>query len=248
MLEPNISMVTQHTIIVYIHSAPLHTHKRALIRETWGNRSFYYEQNMFNFLVIFSIGKDYIGKPDKWNAIEEEMIRYNDILMLNMRDEYNLLTLKSLHTMTWIIEKLPQVQYVIKTDDDMLHNMFNWLDIVQTLDQSHPNTCSIVCFAWLHPPLRRYDPKTAVSVQEYKHENYPSFCSGMGYLMTRSAIAAILEASTYVPLFVRDDPYFTGMLAYIAHVQLVTVPRNSVVIYGEDDEVKHTPNIYIPGP
>jgi hypothetical protein len=215
----------------------MNTAKRAGIRDTWANIRHYGQLNdsAYNFVVIFAIGKDYTGKPEKWVNIQYEIDVHRDILLLDMRDEYNQLILKGHHTMSWILERLPQVEHIIKTDDDVFLNMFIWLEIVRTL-KHFSVSCYVACFVWIHPVCLRDHPQYAVSIQEYKYANYPSFCSGMGYLMTRTALAAILEASKYIPLFVRDDPYFTGMTAYAAHVPLIKVPEESFILW--EGEVK----------
>ena len=236
VVEPDVSMVTNNTVLVFVQSAPLNTQKRSVIRQTWANLSNYQLQDgaRYDFTVIFTMGKDYIGKPNKWVDIEHEMTSYRDILLLDMRDEYNQLIHKGYYTMSWILDRLPHVKHVMKTDDDVIHNMYIWLDIVNTLDQMSAS-CYITCFVWIHSAVLRTHPQYSVSYQEYKHDHYPSFCSGMGYIMTTTAMAAILEASQFIPLFIRDDPYFTGMTAYAAGVPLITVPWSAFVVYGDNE-------------
>ncbi|KAK2144555.1 hypothetical protein LSH36_748g02068, partial [Paralvinella palmiformis] len=237
LVEPNIAMVTENTLLVFVQSSPGNAQKRSIIRATWGNSGYYAKYtNRTNVVVIFTLGQHYIGKSDSWDTVQQEMADNRDVLLLDIRDEYNMLSMKGLYTMKWIAARLPQLRYILKTDDDVLLNIPAWFRVIRGLDDNLVRCC-IVCYVWINPATMRQHPKYSVSVQEYPHGNYPSFCSGLGYLMTRDALNGVLKASDHLPLFVRDDPYFTGMLAYIARVKLITVPGPSVIIYGSSEEV-----------
>ena len=63
-----------------------------------------------NLQVIFTMGADYVGKSRSWKSVLEEVTSRQDILLLNIRDQYDLVVLKGLYTLLWIQNNLPQVQ------------------------------------------------------------------------------------------------------------------------------------------
>ena len=70
--------------------------------------------------------------------------------------------------------------------------------------------------------MERYG-KNAVSVEEFKEDHFPSFCAGLSYFLTMSAIrrlvnTSIMHKSDFLWL---DDVYITGILAKKAHISLI---------------------------
>ena len=223
-------------LLIFVHSDPRHTIERAAIRSTWANMTYYTREPYdVNISVIFAVGfpqdtsgADDLPDMDALRAVKAESLENGDVLFLNMPDAYDNLAYKSLLTMLWIREHCAHVPYVYKTDDDVVLNTFGWLNVIKHL-QEMSMSCYIVCCAWIRPIVFR-EGQYEVTRAEYDAENYPSFCSGSGYLMSRDAMAAILEISSHVGLLRKDDPYFTGILTQPTEVSIITVQQDAYLI------------------
>jgi Galactosyltransferase len=106
----------------------------------------------------------------------------------------------------------------------------------------------IVCMRWKHPPVARRG-KWAVTRSEFAEATYPSYCSGVGFIMTpdvpghllRQAVASLLPDAA--PFWI-DDAYLTGLLVRDLNgtVRLADMSRafckadKMAVLYGHPDE------------
>ncbi|KAK2143587.1 hypothetical protein LSH36_829g00016 [Paralvinella palmiformis] len=223
IFAPDLRHVTNKTVLVFVHSDYSNTERRQLIRHTWGNPGC---QGNGKAVVIFAVGVKREPAEVVESSLDLEMSEHNDILLLNIVDVYDSLTVKGLLAMTWIYRKLDRVNYVIKTDDDVFLNIYAWINAVETLDGENVS-CAMAGFVWINPEVLR-SGKYAVSRDVYRQDLYPSFCCGAGYIMSRGAMAAILEGSSYIPLLARDDAYFTGILAQTMGVSLFAFPTKTL--------------------
>jgi hypothetical protein len=226
LASPDVSRVTNNSMVVFVQSDYSNTERRQLIRHTWGNHIYYGNRTELFIFVMFAVGIKDEKQEDTEHSLDLEMVDHNDILLLNIVDVYDSLTIKGLLTMEWIHHNLPHVDYIVKTDDDIFLNTFAWMNAIRSL-RKHNTGCVIAGFVWTNPKVLR-DGKYAVSKNIYLPEMYPSFCSGAGYILSRDSVAAILEASAYIPLLLRDDPYYTGILARAMGVTLLTFPKTSI--------------------
>ncbi|OQR67704.1 beta-1 [Tropilaelaps mercedesae] len=81
----------------------------------------------------------------------------------------------------------------------------------------HPNR--IHCLVWRRVRVaRRFTSKWFVSKREYALPYYPPYCGGLAYIIPRSLLLPLIDASYNVPFFWIDDVYATGLLARQAHV------------------------------
>ena len=232
IIEPDVSGITENSILVFVQSHRSHVDKRYLIRHTWGDHKHHpHVTGNVSLHVIFAIGNRGNGEFTK-EDINIEIEDRKDILLLNMNDEYNKLTLKGYLTMSWINKTLPFVKYVIKTDDDIFLNPFAWINMVLAL-QGKSLSCVIIGYVWTKPKVLR-EGKYSVTKKQFKFDDYPSFCSGAAYLIPHDSMAAILEASSHIPLFLRDDPYFTGMTAQAMGIRLMNIPKYTLRLSQRD--------------
>ena len=77
---------------------------------------------------------------------------------------------------------------------------------------------------WQDPEVERYG-KNAVSVEEFKDDHFPSFCAGLTYFLTMSAIRSIVNTSMMhkTDFLWLDDVYITGILAKKAQTSLINL-------------------------
>jgi beta-1,3-galactosyltransferase 1 len=118
--------------------------------------------------------------------------------------------------LNWISRHCNRVSYILKTDDDMLINMFSILNHLSTLTYLYPTEAwhsTIACLIWTRMRVTR-DPssKWFVTSDEYPYEHFESYCSGSAYFITQDLIQPLFEATRYIPFFWIDDYYMTGLL------------------------------------
>ena len=116
----------------------------------------------------------------------------------------------------WISRHCQHVPYVLKTDDDMLVNMFSVLNHLFTLTNLYPTEAwhsTIACLMWKRMRVTR-DPssKWFVTSDEYPYEHFEPYCSGSAYFITQDLIQPLFDATRTIPFFWIDDYYMTGLL------------------------------------
>ncbi|CAF1017166.1 unnamed protein product [Rotaria sordida] len=197
-------------LIVYVHSAIENRHRRESIRSTWGSRSIFGK----HIRVLFMLGSSH--NKELMKQAQFEFDTYRDIVQQTFIDTYRNLTYKGIMALNWILRHCNQVSYILKTDDDMLINMFSVLNHLYTLTYVYPTEAwhsTIACLVWTRMRVTR-DPssKWFVSSDEYPYEHFEPYCSGSAYFITQDLIRPLFEGIQHVPFFWIDDYYITGIL------------------------------------
>ncbi|ESN94124.1 hypothetical protein HELRODRAFT_87830 [Helobdella robusta] len=201
--------------IVYVHSAPGNYKRRQLIRETWGNPIYH----ICPIKILFFIGLPKPKEDTQW-FLKQESDTYKDIIQENYYDDYHNLTYKAVGAMKWVSEYCSHARFIIKTDDDIVVNIFL---LFNYLDKQMLTTNTIFCRVWSRMLVMR-EGKWKVDVEDYPDELYPRYCSGSAFVMTSDLAQKLYNTSHYVPFFWVDDAYLTGFLprklTNVTHVSL----------------------------
>ncbi|XP_027032289.1 beta-1,3-galactosyltransferase 6 isoform X1 [Tachysurus fulvidraco] len=98
-------------LVVLVTTGPKYTERRSIIRSTWLSKT------DPDVLALFAIGTLGLPSEDMRN-LETEQMRHGDLLLLpELRDSYENLTLKLIHAYSWLDQKL-DFRFVLKADDD----------------------------------------------------------------------------------------------------------------------------------
>uniref|UniRef100_A0A1B6GAZ9 Hexosyltransferase n=1 Tax=Cuerna arida TaxID=1464854 RepID=A0A1B6GAZ9_9HEMI len=126
-------------------------------------------------------------RADEWSLytrqvykqLQQEVVQYNDILLLDMVDVYRNLPQKVLLFIEWVY-KHHNVKYILKTDDD------TFIDIptVKVELNKHSDWDWWSCFRIGWPVHRRGKWRETV----YQQEVYPPFPSGAGYVLSHHVL------------------------------------------------------------
>lgn len=197
-------------LIVYVHSAIENRHRRESIRSTWASRSLFGK----HIRVLFMLGSSH--NEELMKQAQFEFDTYRDIVQQTFIDAYRNLTYKGIMAFNWISRHCNKAPYILKTDDDMLINMFSILNHLYTLTYDYPMEAwrsTIACLVWKRMRVTR-DPssKWFVSQNEYPYEHFEPYCSGSAYFITKDLIRPLFDATEYVSFFWIDDYYITGLL------------------------------------
>ena len=265
-IVPVLPDMDTHTLLVYVMCRPDLYERRRLIRDTWGNHSLFYKDGLKQLSVFFTLGLTNFGNGHRTNfennqttnkepgnkerdhsvlhqAIIDESGLFHDILLLDMYDNYDNLTLKGLMTMRWIM-KHTSVSHMLKVDEDMMVNPFGWIHLTKELTK-HRITCCVTGqpFTGSHPTRKG---KYGVSRESYPSDNYPNYLHGPTYMLTRDAMAAILEMSEHVTeRFRLEDVYFLAILGNQAGVSVLGLPGKCFLLNSRLSPWQQEPMLWI---
>ena len=203
-------------LLVYILSDRQNKLARRMIRETWGSVRQYRGANI---RFVFLLGDDNDGRR---KLIEAESKIQLDIIQGNFLDEYDNLTYKSVMGLHWVNEYCNNTKFVLKTDDDVMVNIFKmvrFLQEVQTTETTSFLYCNVEGKGWGVPPIRTNSSKFYVDFSEYSANLYPPYCHGVGYIFSNNVASRLLHATKHVP-FVKYEDVFIGFCAQVAGIVL----------------------------
>ncbi|TDH14191.1 hypothetical protein EPR50_G00041860 [Perca flavescens] len=108
---PSTSKELSAFLVVLITTGPKYTERRSIIRSTW------LAKRDSDVLAMFVVGTQGLSNEDHQN-LNTEHGRHKDLLLLpELRDSYENLTLKLLHMYTWLDQNV-EFKFVLKADDD----------------------------------------------------------------------------------------------------------------------------------
>ena len=220
--EPVLNCREPNTFIIYVYSDPGNVDKRQLIRQTWGDLSRYTPQNAFKLKLFFVMGHKSEGhhaesipgvnngmSPELNTNLSSEVNKYGDLLVGDFLDTYENLTLKGLHALWWIKDNcdINSIVFIFKTDDDVFVNLHHILG--HATDVIARNNTHFLCRLNRNTAVQR-SGRWGVSEEMYPGRVYPTYCSGGGYGITRTALRLLLDSCFNAKLFPMEDFYFTS--------------------------------------
>ncbi|XP_053392472.1 UDP-GalNAc:beta-1,3-N-acetylgalactosaminyltransferase 1-like [Mercenaria mercenaria] len=202
------SSVSSLTILIMVLSAPNNFDRRKAIRETWANGSFYSTYGTARVLFLLGV----INDSEVQRNIEKEFSLYGDILQGSFIDSYHNLSHKSVMGYKWVTERCRNAKYVIKTDDDIVINVFRVLEYdIHTLsiDLYH-----VHCIRKVFSPIHR-DKGSKVYVEPNQFKGrifYPPYCHGQYVMMLNVIVPYFYKSASQTPLFWIDDVFSYGIV------------------------------------
>ena len=160
--------------------------------------------------------------------LQEEAQLYNDIVVFDFLDTYLNLTIKTIVSLNWVF-KAYNTDIFLKVDDDVLLNV---MDVHHTLSKhihsnrsGHPeNAIAGRCYSGVRV-IRNLQHKWGVSRKAYSPSTYPSYCIGLSYALTRSAVSTLLNQTHNTPLIHLEDVSI-GILAQKGrNIKLISIPN-----------------------
>lgn len=206
------------SLVILVCTAVPDIKQREAIRNTWGSVASA-NNNTDYIRLAFLLGSTQNGTLQK--QIEQEAANYFDIIQQDFIDSYQNLTLKSVMLLKWVSQYCPNVQYVLKTDDDMYVNVPN---LVNTLARLPVKTNVIYGVLFRKAkPNRNPSAKWFVPKDQFDGDMFPDYLSGTAYAMSRDVTPKLLEQTATVPFLVMEDVFITGLCASQCHVKRYNV-------------------------
>jgi hypothetical protein len=178
--------------IVLIMSAGSDSHfpRRQAIRNTW-------KQQHPN--VFFLVGQSNSSEETQFLQLEQSL--YNDLVELPFVDDYSLLPEKVLQAYSWALSTFPNVQWLIKVDDDSYVRLPHLQNYLQ---KYNPSTPMLIGKIVEHSQVLR-DGKWAEH-DEYKEMYYPLWPQGAtGHILSQAATRYLVNNSETLHRYQGED-------------------------------------------
>ena len=199
----------QPVLLVLIHSARDNFGRRNVIRNTWGGVKKY---RSWTVACVFLIGAQPPSEDLSVSQFLENEHNLEEDLALKSTfiDSYRNMTSKHISSYEWAITFCPSASYVIKTDDDVIIDVFKLIDWIVSNIKGDINTyhCRLLAH---QEPHRNPQDKWHVSLKEFPRKKFPKFCSGGAYTTTMNVIKLVYRAIHHIPPLWLDDVYVTGL-------------------------------------
>ncbi|XP_066298312.1 beta-1,3-galactosyltransferase 1-like [Branchiostoma lanceolatum] len=203
-------------LLILVTSAPGNVDRRKAIRSTWGNKKAgdswrKYGDKPATCKIVFLLGKT-PDNPSLNFLLEKESLEHEDMLFGDYIDSYRNLTLKVLHGFKWARDEC-EPEFLLKTDDDCFINTPLFLKMLQEHRPYKSDFYTGSVFEGSELAVIR-DPRSKWHVSEEDHlsDFYAPYASGIGYMVSKTALGKILDVVKSVPPFPIEDAYI-GTLA-----------------------------------
>lgn len=206
-----------HSIIILVKSGLKNQELRNAIRETWGREAIL----KHNSPVLFVMGETNDRQLKKRVTVESHY--HKDIIQGSFIDDYYNLTLKTLFALNWVNKFCPDSPWILYVDDDAIVNVAKLHRFTSYLSNKPGSRSEIHCRSNFNAPVNRNpDSKWFLTTEEYKPKKYPTYCSGIGYLLpsdvSRKLYDCAMNPETLPKLWI-DDIFVTGIAASAAGVR-----------------------------
>ena len=218
----------------------LYSERRNSVRNTWGDKSI--KSGQRNWERVFVIGKALSAEHSE--EIRQEAAFFEDILVLNMTDNYKNLVIKILSELLWsLIHVNPR--FILKADDDVyvhVPGLLSWLDNYANNNYANNNYAGDKLYGGFvigDGEVRRGEKrKNRVARDCLAKDFYPPYCTGAFYVLSTDILPSLFKAVERRPAFPVEDAYM-GILAQEIGLQPVDIPgfyfRKKVTDYGRCD-------------
>ncbi len=206
----------KRTAIIIVLSARNNFKNRNLVRESYG--SIKYANNVKILAVVFMLGNEVAqGKNSSdANKIRAEIDQFGDIIIGDFVDTYRNLTLKTIMAYEWLTSHCRQAQFVVKTDDDVLVNIFQLTKVLDSFSSADFTSNNIWCTMGRNEStIKNVNSKFYASPKDFPNGIFPVHCQGVGYVTTMGVIDRIadeISRSFLGRVCTHEDVFMTGIV------------------------------------
>ena len=216
-------------LLIMVAGAPKNVERREIIRKNW-SRVIDAGSNSGFATIIFTVGIAGLTEEEVSDLKDESSI-HKDIIMLNYKEMYDLLTIKTVAQMLFYYKFCENVitdfdinkKFMLHIDDDL------YLDILALKDSLGPGKTiripdRIYC---LDKALMKSDGlgtyphrkgKYIITEREYSKERFPSACAGTAFITAYSLTKRLVDVIPDSMPVRLEDIYVTGVLRQLARV------------------------------
>lgn len=177
---------------------------------------------------VFLLGTVTSDKSTSQASIENESIRFQDILQGNFVEAYRNLTYKHIMGLKWATDHCYNANYVIKMDDDIVIDLRRIIkDLNKRVLLENKKNFTLLAGYALENMVPKRDPanKWFVTHEEYPEDTYPTFLSGWFYITNPTTAKLLILASKMHQYFWIDDTLITGIFAKFLEIKHVNLAK-----------------------
>lgn len=190
--------VFEYELLILVTTHVDHVERRNIIRNTWGNDA----KNRWK--TFFLVGRPVDAKS--FSALQEETGSHNDIILGSVEEDFYKLALKVLMGFEWAI-RYCKFKYLLKGDDDVFVNVGRVFELLRKYNSQQLYIGNVIFRAFV-----RRSGKYGISKEEYSKSVYPRYCSGGGYILSKSIVETFVNNFERFKMISIDDAYI-GILA-----------------------------------
>ena len=193
-------------------------------RHSWGSVK---NVNGIRVRHLFFAGQDE-NDPEGDRMLREENDYYHDIIQFDMKNHFMNLTLLAILTYNWTDYFCPNINYYVRSDNDMWFNPYPFID--SFLREKRTNVLmgnKIVRGTPIRVPISRY----YLSKNVFPEEVFSPYMSGCFLAMSRDVLPIIVKRCVDIGPIIYFDDVFLGQIAKIANITLYPFPWNKVFYY-----------------
>ncbi|XP_075412707.1 N-acetyllactosaminide beta-1,3-N-acetylglucosaminyltransferase 3 [Tenrec ecaudatus] len=194
-------------LLLAIKSSPVNYERREMVRRTWG-RERQVRGVRLRRLFLVGTAANALEALKVNQLLAREARVHGDILQWDFHDSFFNLTLKQALFLQWQETRCSNVSFLFNGDDDVFAHTDNMVAYLQGHDPSRHLFAGhlITNVGPIRIPWSKYYiPKVVM-----QKEQYPPYCGGGGFLLSRFTAAALRRAAAVLDLFPIDD-VFLGM-------------------------------------
>nr|XP_027200300.1 beta-1,3-galactosyltransferase 6-like [Dermatophagoides pteronyssinus] len=189
-----------HFLICIVFTSVKNLARRNCIRDTWLNLG-----NNLQFKHYFVIGTNDLSSEAKISLINEQQ-QHNDLMLLtNLSDTYQNLSLKLIQSFQWISNHHQnKFEYLIKVDDDSFARIDT---IYKYLEQRNLNKLNKLPFYWGFFDGRAHVKQKGVWKEKnwFLCDRYLPYALGGGYILSYQLIEFVANNSHWLQLYQSED-------------------------------------------
>ena len=206
--------------IILIFSAINNTHLRRSIRESWGKDANMKKDNTHKYFVL---GKSKLDAKNR--VILMEMAKFNDIIRLDILDDYYTLSEKSIAAFQWINKYHKNVKYVLKQDDDAYVNITRLKNRVQSIERRGAKDFMAGFYFHGRKPKRHPLGKYYTPFSLWPNDTWPPCLTGPAYIFSTSIIPRLIKRARdpATPFVKYEDIYITGVLRHFENISIYDI-------------------------
>nr|CAB3224833.1 beta-1,3-galactosyltransferase 5-like [Phallusia mammillata] len=222
---------------IFIKSSAKNFKRREFLRRSWASYRFV-QDGMIQTIFVVGNATD----PTTDQLLNDEFMRYKDILQYSGPDDYRNISLKTLAGMQWCSQNYKDVDFYTSGDDDFLIDLVamrnTLVEFRETTIKNRWPEYPIICMYEKRQNTRphRHKDKWHVPIEEYKWPMWPDFCLGGFYTMSVNVTIQLWDLAQVQKPVRMDDVWITGILR-----QQFGLPNVMLVVPGKKRTVaKHT--------
>lgn len=168
--------------------------------------------------VVFFLGDLDASGAVKVNSseLETESEQFGDIVIGQFVDTYRNLTRKTIMGYEWLTSFCLEAQFVVKTDDDVLVNIFKLTKDIEAWLPTDATSSNIWCAVhWRERVIRDRNSAFYASPIDFPDYIFPKHCAGVGYVTTNTVINRIIDEisrSFLGRICTHEDVFMTGIV------------------------------------